>query len=85
MIGFWIIVALLLTATVLLPYFPWSGHDAPERDALNMAFYHARLQEVRQENPADAGVMEVELQRTLLADIPDTPSQNARPLGRWYW
>lgn len=82
MILFLIVAALLLGAIVLL-YFPWPSRNDVNHDALNRAFYHSRLREIEQEAPQDRDAMVVELQRTLLSDIPETASPTSRPQSRW--
>lgn len=80
---FLIVAALLLVGALALLYFPWSSRDDVNHDALNRAFYHSRLQEIEQEAPQDRDAMVVELQRTLLSDIPETASSTPRPQSRW--
>ncbi len=79
-----VIVALLLAGALGLLYFPWSGKGAVDRDALNRALYQSRLQELAQERGEDNPALVVELQRTLLTDIPPQPlpgERAATPLG----
>ncbi len=78
-----VIVALLLAGALGLLYFPWSGKGAVDRDALNRALYQSRLQELAQERGEDNPALVVELQRTLLTDIPPQPLPGERPLRRW--
>lgn len=78
-----VIVALLLAGALGLLYFPWSGKGAVDRDALNRALYQSRLQELAQERGEDNPALVVELQRTLLTDIPPQPLHGERPLRRW--
>ena len=80
---FLIVAARLLVGALALLYFPWSSRDDVNHDALNRAFYHSRLQEIEQEAPQDRDAMVVELQRTLLSDIPETASPTVRPQSRW--
>lgn len=80
---FLIALLLLLSGALALLYFPWKDGGGSDRDTLNRAFYQARLQELEQENPDTRGDMVVELQRTLLADIPGSTSVAAKPLSRW--
>ena len=72
-----VIVALLLAGALGLLYFPWPGKGAVDRDTLNRALYQSRLQELAQERGEDNPALVVELQRTLLTDIPP----QAKPLG----
>lgn len=78
-----VIVALLLAGALGLLYFPWSGKGAVDRDALNRALYQSRLQELAQERGEDNPALVVELQRTLLTDIPPRAQRRATatPLG----
>lgn len=88
---FWIVLAALLTAALLLFLVAGWRSDrltAPDRDALNKAFYQQRLAELEQDEAQ--GVIDArqtmvqELQQTLLNDIPAAPAAApARPLGRW--
>lgn len=73
-----VIVALLLAGALGLLYFPWSGKGAVDRDALNRALYQSRLQELAQERGEDNPALVVELQRTLLTDIPPGLAANGR-------
>ncbi len=59
------------------------GKGAVDRDALNRALYQSRLQELAQERGEDNPALVVELQRTLLTDIPPQPLPGERPLNRW--
>lgn len=75
---------LMLAGALALLYFPWQGEAAADRDSLNRTLYQTRLDELAQEdNVVDREAMVVELQRTLLADIPDATPAKVRPLGRW--
>ncbi|HGH5397494.1 TPA: c-type cytochrome biogenesis protein CcmI [Raoultella planticola] len=74
---------LLLAGALAVLYFPWQGKVAVDRDTLNRALYQSRLQELDQDNTAAREAMVVELQRTLLADIPVAGPPPARPLSRW--
>lgn len=74
----------MLAGALALLYFPWQGKAAADRDSLNRTLYQTRLDELAQEdNVADREAMVVELQRTLLADIPDVTPAKVRPLSRW--
>lgn len=78
-----VIAGLLLAGALGLLYFPWSGKGAVDRDALNRALYQSRLQELAQERGEDNPALVVELQRTLLTDIPPQAQSGERPLRRW--
>ncbi|STU23899.1 cytochrome c heme lyase subunit CcmH [Klebsiella pneumoniae subsp. ozaenae] len=78
-----VIAGLLLAGALGLLYFPWSGKRAVDRDALNRALYQSRLQELAQERGEDNPALVVELQRTLLTDIPPQAQPGERPLRRW--
>ncbi|SVM23516.1 c-type cytochrome biogenesis protein CcmI [Klebsiella pneumoniae] len=78
-----VIAGLLLAGALGLLYFPWSGKGAVDRDALNRALYQSRLQELVQERGEDNPALVVELQRTLLTDIPPQAQPGERPLRRW--
>ena len=78
-----VIAGLLLAGALGLLYFPWSGKGAVDRDALNRALYQSRLQELAQERGEDNPALVVELQRTLLTDIPPQAQPGERPLRRW--
>ncbi|PXK61820.1 c-type cytochrome biogenesis protein CcmI [Klebsiella variicola] len=78
-----VIVALLLAGALGLLYFPWPGKGAVDRDALNRVLYQSRLQELAQERGEDNPALVVELQRTLLTDIPPQAQPGERPLSRW--
>lgn len=75
-----VIAGLLLAGALGLLYFPWSGKGAVDRDALNRALYQSRLQELAQERGEDNPALVVELQRTLLTDI---PPQHSLANGRY--
>lgn len=83
MILFLLTAALLLAGALALLYFTWSSRDDVNHDAMNRAFYRSRLKEIEQEAPQERDAMVVELQRTLLSDIPETASSTARPQSRW--
>lgn len=80
---FLMVAALLLAGALGLLCFPWSSRHDIDNDALNRAFYYARLKEIEQEDPPGREAMVVELQRTLLSDIPGTPASAARSQSRW--
>jgi cytochrome c-type biogenesis protein CcmI len=81
-------IIVLLLAVSLLLFVPWGRAQSPDRNEMNRAFYHARLQELEQDNapvsPEQRARMVEELQQNLLQDIPDEPgSRNARASSRW--
>lgn len=87
---FWLtLLALLLAASALLLLAGWrSQHaSADQRDSLNTAFYHQRLQELEQDEAqgvvSGRAEMVRELQQTLLTDIPDSAYPAARSVSRW--
>lgn len=82
MTAFLIVAALLLAGALALLYLPWQEKGAIDRDRLNRALYRSRLEELEQENGATREALVVELQRTLLADIPESDARAPRPLGR---
>lgn len=66
-----IIVALvLLLVAIGVLFFPWSARNAVDRNTLNRRFYRSRLGELEQEGHGPDDALVVELQRTLLNDIP---------------
>lgn len=79
------IVILLLAVSALL-FIPWANVQAADRDTLNRTFYQDRLKELEQDSnlisAEEREKMVAELQQTLLHDIPDTPAEPAKPLGR---
>ncbi len=81
-----VIAGLLLAGALGLLYFPWSGKGAVDRDALNRALYQSRLQELAQERGEDNPALVVELQRTLLTDIPPQaqPANGRYAAGRCF-
>jgi cytochrome c-type biogenesis protein CcmI len=81
-------IIVLLLAVSLLLFVPWGRAQSPDRNEMNRAFYHARLQELEHDNapvsPEQRARMVEELQQNLLQDIPDEPgSRNARASSRW--
>ncbi|MBJ3814975.1 c-type cytochrome biogenesis protein CcmI [Shimwellia pseudoproteus] len=84
-----IIVAVLLLLVVLAVLFiPWSTNSATDRDTLNQRFYRSRLDELAREGHGPDDALVVELQRTLLDDIPRGEkralAQAAAPaMSRW--
>ncbi|WP_437613793.1 c-type cytochrome biogenesis protein CcmI [Erwinia sp. V71] len=90
MSAFWLTLGLLLVAAsalLLLAGRRRQHSRVDERDALNKTFYQQRLQELEQDEAlgvvAERGVMVQELQQTLLTDIPQATTLQARPLSRW--
>lgn len=92
MTAFLIVAALLLAGALALLYLPWQEKGAMDRDRLNRALYRSRLEELEQENGAAREALVVDLQRTLLADIPESDTRAPGPLAagcccreRWCW
>lgn len=88
---FWIVfTGLLLAALLLFVAAGWRSERAPriDRDTLNKTFYQQRLDELEQDEAqgviAARQPMVLELQQTLLTDIPPSASASSRrPLSRW--
>ena len=87
---FWLTLGvLLLAASALLLMAGWRSRNASadERDTLNKAFYHQRLQELEQDEAqgvvAERPEMVRELQQTLLTDIPLSHQSPSRSVSRW--
>ncbi|MTD42510.1 c-type cytochrome biogenesis protein CcmI [Erwinia sp. CPCC 100877] len=83
-----ITIIVLLLAVSLLLFAPWGRSPGQDRNEMNRAFYHARLQELEQDNaPASneqRARMVEELQQNLLQDIPDEPgARRGRASSRW--
>lgn len=81
-------IVILLLAVSLLLFVPWGREQSPDRSDMNRAFYHARLQELEQDNapvsPEQRERMIEELQQNLLQDIPDEPgSAHKGASSRW--
>lgn len=91
MIAFWIaIIALLalVSLTLALPLLQTSSHHTISRSDLNKALYRQRVLEIGEEREqgilAEEGESLVELQRSLLDDIPDV-EQTARAGRSLLW
>jgi len=87
---FWLTLGgLLLAASALLLIAGWRSRNASadDRDTLNKAFYHQRLQELEQDEAqgvvAERPEMVRELQQTLLTDIPAGQQAQSRSVSRW--
>jgi len=87
---FWLTLGvLLLAASALLLIAGWRSRNASagDRDTLNKAFYHQRLQELEQDEAqgvvAERPEMVRELQQTLLTDIPLSNQAPVRSISRW--
>ncbi|MGE6196530.1 c-type cytochrome biogenesis protein CcmI [Aeromonas media] len=84
MTAFWIVIAALLvlaSLALILPLWRGEGHQSISRSALNKQLYRQRLLEIGEEREqgilAEESESLVELQRSLLDDIPDV-EQSAR-------
>ncbi|QSE74144.1 c-type cytochrome biogenesis protein CcmI [Aeromonas media] len=84
MTAFWIVIAALLVLTslaLILPLWRGEGRQSISRSALNKQLYRQRLREIGEEREqgilAEESESLVELQRSLLDDIPDV-EQSAR-------
>ena len=78
MTAFWIVIAALLvlaSLALILPLWRGEGHQSISRSALNKQLYRQRLLEIGEEREqgilAEESESLVELQRSLLDDIPD--------------
>lgn len=78
-----IVALLLLLATLGVLFFPWSARHVTARSALNRRFYQSRLQELAREGHGPDDPLVVELQRTLLNDIPETDDAGQPAGGRF--
>lgn len=78
-----IVVALLLLLLVIgVLFFPWSGGAPVDRNVLNQRFYQSRLRELEREGHGPDDALVVELQRTLLNDIPPLAEAAPSPISR---
>lgn len=89
LIGFWVSVAVLVTAALIFLLPPLAGrsrrHEEPQSDAVNAAVYRARLEELERtvdEGSLDAADFEeakAELEREVLESVdPEEPAQPRR-------
>ena len=77
-----IFIVVLLAGVAALVFWPWRDRRAANRDALNRAFYHSRLRELDDEPPDARDALALDLQRSLLADIPAGRAPDAVTAGR---
>lgn len=75
------VIAVLLAGVAALVLYPWRDRDALSRDALNRTLYYSRLRELNDEPPEAREALVVELQHSLLADIPEPRAQRAGHTG----
>ncbi|WP_058912717.1 c-type cytochrome biogenesis protein CcmI [Entomohabitans teleogrylli] len=83
-----IVIAVLLLSVAGVMFYPWGKAAAPDRDALNQAFFESRLKELEEDNPPEneeeRSRMVAELQHNLLQDIPEqSEAAAAQPVSRW--
>ncbi|WP_105623245.1 c-type cytochrome biogenesis protein CcmI [Cronobacter malonaticus] len=71
-----IVIVMLLAGVAALVFWPWRERGAVSRDALNRTLYYSRLRELDEEPPDGRQALEVELQHSLLADIPERAGRN---------
>ncbi|NCI15236.1 c-type cytochrome biogenesis protein CcmI, partial [Cronobacter muytjensii] len=77
-----LLIVVLLLSVAALVFWPWRDQRAADRDALNQTLYHSRLRELDDEPPEARQALALELQRSLLADIPARPAQAPAAVGR---
>lgn len=77
-----LLIVVLLLSVAALVFWPWRDQRAADRDALNQTLYHSRLRELDDEPPEARQTLALELQRSLLADIPARPAQAPAAVGR---
>lgn len=75
------VIVVLLAGVAALVLYPWRDRRALSRDALNRTLYYSRLQELNDEPPEAREALVVELQHSLLADIPEPRAQRAGHAG----
>lgn len=87
-----LVLTLLILLAVMCVWMILAGwratrDSAQQRDQLNRLFYQHRLQEIEEDDAqgvvAEKQELIAELQRSLLADLPETPEQPVRQSGRW--
>ncbi|WP_283011669.1 c-type cytochrome biogenesis protein CcmI [Cronobacter turicensis] len=76
-----IVIVVLLAGVAALVLYPWRDRRALSRDALNRTLYYSRLRELDEEPPEAREALVVELQHSLLADIPEPRAQRAGHAG----
>ncbi|PUW93714.1 c-type cytochrome biogenesis protein CcmI, partial [Cronobacter sakazakii] len=75
------VIVVLLVGVAALVFWPWRERGAVSRDALNRTLYYSRLRELDEEPPEARQALEVELQHSLLADIPEPRGQKTSHTG----
>ncbi|EOC1472401.1 c-type cytochrome biogenesis protein CcmI [Cronobacter turicensis] len=75
------VIAVLLAGVAALVLYPWRDRRALSRDALNRTLYYSRLRELNDEPPEAREALVVELQHSLLADIPEPRAQRTGHTG----
>lgn len=75
------VIVVLLAGVAALVLYPWRDRDALSRDALNRTLYYSRLRELDEEPPEAREALVVELQHSLLADIPEARAQSTGHAG----
>lgn len=89
MSGFWVTILVLMCAVSALLLLAGGRRSRPamDRDTLNKAFYHQRLQELEEDEAqgvvAERPEMVRELQQTLLLDIPQEQAPTTQRVSRW--
>ncbi|EOV0646953.1 c-type cytochrome biogenesis protein CcmI [Cronobacter turicensis] len=76
-----IVIVVLLAGVAALVLYPWRDRRALSRDALNRTLYYSRLRELDEEPPEAREALVVELQHSLLADIPEPRAQRTSHAG----
>ncbi|EOC1347091.1 c-type cytochrome biogenesis protein CcmI [Cronobacter turicensis] len=76
-----IVIVVLLAGVAALVLYPWRDQRALSRDALNRTLYYSRLRELNDEPPEAREALVVELQHSLLADIPEPRGQKTSHTG----
>ncbi|WP_236712841.1 c-type cytochrome biogenesis protein CcmI [Salmonella enterica] len=75
------VIVVLLVGVAALVFWPWRERGAVSRDALNRTLYYSRLRELDEEPPEARQALVVELQYSLLADIPEPRGQKTSNRG----
>lgn len=75
------VIVVLLAGVAALVLYPWRDRRALSRNALNRTLYYSRLRELNDEPPEAREALVVELQHSLLADIPEPRAQRAGHAG----
>ncbi|ELY2781360.1 c-type cytochrome biogenesis protein CcmI [Cronobacter sakazakii] len=75
------VIVVLLVGVAALVFWPWRERGALSRDALNRTLYYSRLRELDEEPPEARQALVVQLQHSLLADIPEPRGQKTSHTG----